>query len=137
MLEWLQQHQTELQRLGALSIVFLVGAALLVPLAAIYIPEDYFVRVKREPTRKQREHPLMLGLGVLIKNVIGVVLVVAGIVMLVLPGQGLLTILIGLALTNFPGKYALERRIVKQPAIIKTLNWLREKANKPPLQVPD
>ena len=56
--------------------------------------------------------------------------------MLVLPGQGTVTILIGLALTNFPGKYALEQRIVCQPAVAKTLNRIRQLGGVPPFRMP-
>ena len=54
--------------------------------------------------------------------------------MLVLPGQGLLTIVTGLLLVNYPGKYKLEQKLVSIPSIYKALNWIRFKANKPPLQ---
>jgi hypothetical protein len=64
-------------------------------------------------------------------------LILAGIAMLVLPGQGTVTILIGLALTNFPGKYALERRIASQPAVRATLNKIRGLAGCSPLRFQD
>lgn len=54
--------------------------------------------------------------------------------MLVLPGQGLLTIVTGLLLINYPGKYRLEKKIVNKPSIFRALNWIRIKANKPPLK---
>jgi len=63
--------------------------------------------------------------------------ILAGIAMLVLPGQGLLSILIGVTLLNFPGKYALERRIVGRPAVSRTLNRIRARARRPPLEIPD
>ena len=56
--------------------------------------------------------------------------------MLLLPGQGIVTVLIGFALTNFPGKYAIERRIACQPAVGRTLNRIREWAGRPPLRLP-
>jgi len=55
--------------------------------------------------------------------------------MLVLPGQGLLTILFGIALLDFPGKYRLERRIVSYPKVLNSINWIRKKANKKPLVI--
>ena len=70
------------------------------------------------------------------KNIVGVVFIVAGIVMLVLPGQGILTIVLGLALINFPGKRKVIRRIFTQRRIFKAINGLRRKANKPPLEKP-
>ena len=54
--------------------------------------------------------------------------------MLVLPGQGLLTIVTGLLLINYPGKYKLEQKLVAVPAVFKALNWIRFKANKPLLK---
>jgi hypothetical protein len=53
--------------------------------------------------------------------------------MLFLPGQGLLTMITGLLLIDYPGKFRLERKIVNTPAVLKSLNWLRAKAKKPPL----
>mgnify|MGYP005656431805 FL=1 len=55
--------------------------------------------------------------------------------MLVLPGQGLFTIFIGLILSNYPGKYRLERKLIAIPSILKTVNWLRKKSNKDPLEI--
>lgn len=56
--------------------------------------------------------------------------------MLVLPGQGLVTILAGLLLLDFPGKFKLERALVRQPAVMNALNWIRVRRGRPPLQVP-
>lgn len=55
--------------------------------------------------------------------------------MLVLPGQGLFTILMGLILSNYPGKYNIERRFISIPSVLRTVNWLRKKSNKPPLEI--
>ena len=55
--------------------------------------------------------------------------------MLVLPGQGLFTIFIGLILSNYPGKYKLERKLISIPSIFKMVNWLRDKSKKPPLDI--
>jgi hypothetical protein len=56
-----------------------------------------------------------------------------GILMLVLPGQGLLTILVGLMLSDYPGKFKLEKRIIKTNLVLKTINWYRTKSNIPPI----
>jgi hypothetical protein len=73
-------------------------------------------------------------LGVLLKNLLGVALVLAGVAMLVLPGQGVLTILLGLMFMNFPGKRRLEQRIVQQPTVFQAMNWMRARAHQPPLE---
>ena len=68
------------------------------------------------------------------KNLIGLSLIIGGLLMLVLPGQGLLTIVTGLLLVNYPGKYKLEQKLSSMPSIFRALNWIRLKAKKPPLQ---
>lgn len=66
------------------------------------------------------------------KIILGIVLLVCGILMLVLPGQGLITILIGLSLLPFPGKDKMEQRILARNSVRSTLNWIRLKAKKEP-----
>ena len=67
-----------------------------------------------------------------IRNVLGWVFVVAGIAMLVLPGQGLLSIIAGLVLIDFPGKHRLERRLLASHVVRDAMNWLRRRAGRPP-----
>jgi hypothetical protein len=98
------------------------------------MPEDYFLESKRKPMKWRKQKP-MLRLAVIFgKNIIGLFLIIGGLLMLVLPGQGLLTIVTGLLLINYPGKYRLEQKLVGKPSIFRTLNWIRIKANKPPLK---
>jgi hypothetical protein len=66
------------------------------------------------------------------KIIVGVCLLLIGIMMLVLPGQGLITMLIGLSLLPFPGKDKLEQNILSRKSVRTTLNWIRVKAKKPP-----
>ena len=112
--------------IGLLSTSFLVSR----------IPEDYFTHHKRHSMAGASHHIVIRWLLRWLKNLLGAVLVVVGIVMLVTPGQGLLSILLGLMIMNYPGKYKLECRIIRQPVIFRTLNALREKHGQPPLQVP-
>jgi hypothetical protein len=71
------------------------------------------------------------------KNIIGAILVVAGAIMAIpgVPGQGILTMLVGLMLIDFPGKRRMELRLVRRPAVLNALNVLRARFKKPPLQV--
>jgi hypothetical protein len=71
-----------------------------------------------------------------VKNVIGAVLLVAGLVMLVVPGQGLLTIAVGLMLVDFPGKFRLERWLATRRPVWKAINWLRARAGREALERP-
>ncbi|WP_340678606.1 PGPGW domain-containing protein [Paraglaciecola sp.] len=66
------------------------------------------------------------------KILVGLFLLVCGIAMLVLPGQGLLTILIALSLIPFPGKDKLEQNVLARKSVRSSLNWIRIKANKEP-----
>jgi hypothetical protein len=67
------------------------------------------------------------------KNLLGYVLVFAGLLMLFLPGQGVVTILIGITLVDFPGKYRFERWVVSQGPVLRSINRLRKRAGRPPL----
>jgi hypothetical protein len=66
------------------------------------------------------------------KGIIGVFLLACGIVMLVLPGQGLITILIGLSLIPFPGENKVEQYLISRKSVRSSLNWIRIKAHKEP-----
>ena len=65
----------------------------------------------------------------------GAFLIIGGLMMLVLPGQGLLTIVTGFLFVDYPGKFKLERKMVSYPAILNSLNWIRSKSNKAPLKI--
>ena len=67
------------------------------------------------------------------KNLLGYIFVVAGTLMLVLPDQGLLTILVGIMVLNFRGKYELERWIVSRQPVLGSINWIRRRAGRAPL----
>jgi hypothetical protein len=68
----------------------------------------------------------------IVKIIIGMCLLLIGLVMLVLPGQGLITILIAFSLLPFPGKNKLEQNILSRKSVRSSLNWIRIKANKDP-----
>ncbi len=133
---WVRDHQVLFQTLGLLSLALFVVSLVVFPLVVANLPVDYFIRDKRDPAHQQRRHPVMWALLTVVKNIIGSVLILAGIAMLVLPGQGILTILMGVALANFPGKFALERRLVRHPKVARGLNRIRALAGKNPLELP-
>jgi archaellum biogenesis protein FlaJ (TadC family) len=121
---------------GLLSLASLVLATVMLPLLVVKLPADYFVRERREPVRRHLRHRVLLGAVVMLKNTVGMMLLLAGVLLLFLPGQGLLTMLIGLVLTNFPGKYWLEQRLIRRPGIARTLNRVRARADKAPFLIP-
>ena len=84
---------------------------------------------------QDQSFPGLLFMGA--KNLLGAALMLLGILMLFTPGQGLLTLLVGLLLMNFPGKYRLERTLVARPGIFRSLNWLRRRRGAEPFELPD
>jgi hypothetical protein len=136
MFDWLHEHQVLLGWLSAVSMLMFVGSLIAVPWLVVRIPTDYFVHRRHFVDRWKSRHPLVRISLLTTKNVCGVVLVLAGIAMLVLPGQGILTIVVGLMCLDFPGKFALEQRLVRQPPVIGAINWIRAKADRPPLELP-
>lgn len=109
------------------SLLLLLATLIAVPVVVTRLPADYFVRPARREWRESLgQHAAALFFGVL-KNLSGVVLVVLGVIMLVTPGQGLLTLLVGLLLMNFPGKDRFERWLVLRPGVLPALNWLRRR----------
>lgn len=137
MLEWLHEQKTMFWWLGVLSGVTFVGSMVALPIIVARIPADYFRRDHRHTSHQHTQLTVLRLVSLFLKNLLGLVLIVAGVAMLVLPGQGILTILMGLMLMNFPGKQGFERRLVQQPSILRAINWMRAQAHRPPLEVPD
>lgn len=135
MFAWVHGHEALLWWMGILSILSFFGTLTAVPFLVARIPADYFSRTQRfvQNGRVKISGPHVA--GSILKNVIGLMFVLVGVAMLVLPGQGIITILLGLFLMNFPGKRQLERRIVGAPAVLKGINWMRKRGNQPPLQM--
>lgn len=133
-IELITANQDLLVTVGLFSALVFVLSLASLPWLVAQIPDDYFAQQKRHPQRKTKRFPGLWLLVAVIKNTLGGLLLFAGFIMLFLPGQGILTMVAGLMMMNYPGKYALERRIALSPSIFSKLNWLRHKANKPPLQ---
>jgi hypothetical protein len=133
-LDWLQTHTSVLWWLGALSGLTFFGTLIVIPILVVRIPADYFTCAYRYA---HAHHGAWYYCGLVVKNAFGLLFILTGIAMLVLPGQGVLTILIGIMLMNFPRKRALELRIVQQPTVLRALNWMRANAKRPALIVHD
>ena len=139
-MDWLlsavQQYvSTEtLVTLTALSVVFFVGSLIAIPFILVRLPTDFFDT--RVPRRwMENHHPVLRLLGHLVKNVVGAIFLFAGFLMLFLPGQGILTMLIGVTMLDFPGKRRMEAKMIGQPAVLSTINNMRQKFGKPPLTI--
>ena len=131
---WFAAHPSVLVGLGVSSIFIFILSLLGVSWFVAQIPEDYFLTTKRSPSGLEKKAPVLRLLLLIGKNFLGVCLIAGGLLMLVLPGQGLITIITGLLLIDYPGKFQLEQKIVSIPSVLRTLNWIRRKAKKPLLK---
>jgi hypothetical protein len=143
MIDWLKRtiHGWEFSwwqvLLGAVLFVvtFAVSTAV-VSFVLVKLPANYFHSSHNREFLVHR-HPALRAVGIVAKNVLGFVLVVLGVLMAVpgVPGPGVLSILLGIMLLDFPGKRALETRIVSRPRVNSAVNALRARFDKPPLML--
>jgi hypothetical protein len=121
--------------LAFFGVLVFLASLVGVPYFLTRLPADYFSRRERAalgiPSQPKSLPRLLLGV---VKNLLGFVLVLLGIAMLVLPGQGLLTLLIGLMLMDFPGKRRFERWVIARPAVLRTINRLRQRTGRAPIE---
>jgi putative transmembrane protein PGPGW len=137
-MEWLlstvQQYVSTdiLVTLTVLSLVFFVGSLIAIPYILVRLPADYFdIRVPRP--WMEDHHPILRLMGHIVKNAVGAIFLFAGFLMLFLPGQGVLTMLIGVSMLDFPGKRKVEAKLIGQPTVLNVVNSMRKKFGKPPL----
>jgi hypothetical protein len=134
MWQWLTQHAWWLAILsGVLSLVSaLAGFTILVRL-----PEDHFLRMAENPVGDRSRRPNRLAL-VILRNLAGIGILLVGVVMALplIPGPGLILVILGLSLTSFPGKRRLEMKLLRAPLALGLVNWLRSKAGRSPLRLP-
>jgi hypothetical protein len=100
----------------------------------ISLPSDYFSRKKRVSRIK---NPVLRLLLRLVQNVCGAVFLIAGFIMLFTPGPGILSVLVGIILCDFPGKRRVERKIVARPRVLSMINRIRARYNRPLLMLDD
>jgi hypothetical protein len=136
-LNWAKAHQAVVWWIFLASIALSFLTPIAVGWAIVQLPTDYFTRKTRRPLSIWEEHAVLRPLYLIGKNLLGFILILAGLAMLVLPGQGLLTIVVGIVLMNFPGKFRLERWLATRPPVWRSVNWLRKKAKRMPLEHPE
>lgn len=121
--------------LTAISLLTFAGTLLVVPWLVIRLPADYFSHRTRREAGQPEGRPVARVIVIIMKNLMGIIIVTAGLIMLFIPGQGLLTIVIGLVLLDFPGKYIAERWIVTRGPVLKSINHIRKRARRQPLEL--
>ena len=117
-----------------LFFVTFIGSIAAVTFVLVKLPPTYFQLAHSREFWADRHRAVRWG-GMFFKNLIGMILVLLGVVMSVpgVPGQGVLTILLGLMLLDFPGKRNLEYKLVSRPKVLRAINGLRARFGKPPM----
>jgi len=138
MLDDLLEGTTLAERL-LLGAALLVGSSLLslavVTAVLASLPADYFSA--RASTAAWPRSPFLRAVWRIGKNLLGLALVALGLLLSLpgVPGQGVLTVLIGIILLDFPGKRGFERRLLARPAVLGTINGLRARFGRPPVEL--
>lgn len=132
----LHQHEALLAWIGGISLATLLVSAVAVPMLIRRMPPDYFLENRDASASMARRHPVIRLVLLGLKNLLGLILIAGGLIMLFIPGQGLLTLVIGLLLMNFPGKRGLEIALIRRRPIRRAVDWIRRRAGAPPLEIP-
>ena len=135
LLQQLSQYATVL---GWTAVVSGVAGTLVLfaaPWLVCLIREDYFATKDLPPIRGRSQHPALRWTLRILKNLAGVFLVLLGLTLMPLPGQGMLVALGGLLLLQFPGKRRLEMWLIRRPGLLTLINWMRCRWGHKPLRV--
>lgn len=133
MTDWIAANGPLVWWMTAISTVLFFGSLFALPVVLCRIPADYLLR---PPKRRSKPLDFWRAARLTIRFVGGVVLIVCGVLMLVLPGQGLLAIAAGLLILPFRRRHLLIQRLLSHPRVLTPVNWIREKRHRPPLLPP-
>ena len=129
LLQLIKDHYLFVIIFSVISLVLsIVGCAVLIT----FLPPDYFTETNQG---RHIKNPILRFFLSVLKNLVGGLLIVVGALLAVpgIPGQGLLTILSGLIISDFPGKKRLARKIIRIRAVYLAANKIRQRFNRPPL----
>ena len=120
---------------STISGIGLLVFVIVTPWVIVRMPEDFFSKPQRYNWLDRKPPMVRIPIRIL-KNVLAFALVVVGIVMFLTPASGLFPILLGVVLADVPGKMKLQRWILCRKTIRKSMNWLRRKFHRKPVQIP-
>lgn len=128
---WFSQNTSIIAALAGFSFLLLTTSLLATPWVLARLPANYF---SKPPAIKPRSAKRLC--ASVVKTILGAIMILTGIAMMFTPGPGLVCLVLGMALSEFPGKHRLLKWVVRRPSVFTTLNWLRKKASKPPFVLP-
>jgi hypothetical protein len=114
------------------TVITIIASYGLIIIGMIKIPADYFSSTYVKETSRD-EHFSLRWAALIVRNIVGFILIIAGVIMIFTPGPGVPTILLGLIMMDIPGKRPLEAKLIQRPMVLSAVNNLRAKYNKPPL----
>ena len=120
---------------GLVIFVLTTGGSLLILcLLLVKMPADYFCDSGARDFWVGKRSGMHLVVRIA-KNLLGATLIILGGIMAipVVPGQGLLVMLVGIMLTDFPGKRPVELWLISRAGVLGTINRLRDWFGKPPM----
>ena len=128
---WFDQYANIIAVVGVSSFALLIASLIASPWLLARLPADYF----SNPVKSDSGSVFQLLVSV-VRTIAGLIFALLGVLMMITPGPGLVFLVLGLALCDFPGKHAVLVKLVSQPNVLTALNWLRQKADKPPFIEP-
>jgi hypothetical protein len=126
-----------LKWLVPVSVLTFFLSLFLIPWFIGRLSETCFLHVSSPETDRPKKYTLTALFIIIFRNVCGIVLFLAGTAMLFLPGQGVLTMLIGLLLLSFPGKQKIIHSLIHRKMTRQSLDWIRKKRGRKPFKWPD
>jgi UPF0716 family protein affecting phage T7 exclusion len=121
---------------GLASLVMFVVGLAATGYVLLRLPGDFFTNALSPSPKRRFKHPALHYTWLVVRNVLGAGLVIGGVVMLVTPGQGLLTLVVGLMLVDFPGKRRLSLKLIRSWRLIEAANNWRLRYGKPLFEIP-
>ena len=132
-LDWLYANTLIISFFAAASITLLAVTVLATPWVVSRLPSDYLLRRLDGPRLKGFGRKL-LGL---LRGFIGLLIVLLGLIMMITPGPGVVMMLLGISVAEFPGKNRLLVYLATRPSVLASLNWMRRRHDKPPFINPN
>lgn len=136
LIEWAGEHVVLFAWIGSGSLLLYIGALLMIPYLIRRVDADFFMHMQEiaDGVRPPPNHHI---LRLVVQNIVGAFVMLAGFIMCFIPGQGLLTMFLGLLLITFPGRRAMVLSIVRRPSIAKGINWLRRRHGAEDIHFPE
>jgi len=114
--------------ISAASFACSVAGIAAVPWMVCRMPADWFARSPLAFRDRLKAHPVR----VVLRNLLGIGLILLGIALLFLPGQGILTIVLGVVLTDLPIRDKGLHWVARRPKLASQLQTWRYRSGKAP-----